>query len=274
MRRSSARIRSNHSPRWWASRPLQRDQVEHLPRLVTGEHPAASLLSDRRGPREVGREECRVALGEQDLAVVGSPVGLDAVEGRLGGVKITGHHRRPGEAGAEPATVGWFGQLERLPVGAHRRGITEGDEKVGAQRHQPGPARAGGVGADGIDEREGVPVGAEGRFGLGGGEQERDGAASLAGLDEVMADPGGGGAEGLEALGGVAMDALPAVRGEVLQQGVAHKLVPEPVASLGGFEDPQRDGLVELGERFVIGQTGQRDELVDVERGAGDRDPL
>ena len=74
--------------------------------------------------------------------------------------------------------------------------------------------------------------------------------------------------------GGVAMDPAPAVRRHVVEQRVADETVAEPVAGAARLDDQRGERVVEVIERFVLGQPGQRDELVGVERRADDGDAL
>ena len=77
-----------------------------------------------------------------------------------------------------------------------------------------------------------------------------------------------------QAVGGVAVDAASPVRRNVLEQRVADEAVAEPVADARGLDDARGERVVEVVERVVFGQPGQRDELVGVERRADDRDAL
>jgi hypothetical protein len=74
--------------------------------------------------------------------------------------------------------------------------------------------------------------------------------------------------------GGVAVDAPAPVGGHVGGEGVADQAVPELVVGAGVFDHPGVERGVEMGEGLVIGQVGERHELVGVEGRAEDRDPL
>ena len=75
-------------------------------------------------------------------------------------------------------------------------------------------------------------------------------------------------------LGGVAVDPAPPVGRDVVEQRVAHEAVAEPVAGARRLDDQRGEGGVEVVERVVLGQPGQGDELVGVERRADDGHPL
>ena len=89
-----------------------------------------------------------------------------------------------------------------------------------------------------------------------------------------MADACRRGAELDQPVGGVAVDPAPAVGRDVVEQRVAHEPVAEPVAGARRLDDERGERVVEVVERLVLGQPGQRDELVGVERRADDRHPL
>ena len=77
-----------------------------------------------------------------------------------------------------------------------------------------------------------------------------------------------------QAAGGVAVDPATAVGRHVVEQRVAHEAVAEPVAGARRLDDQRGEGVVEVVERLLLRQPGQRDELVGVERRADDGDPL
>ena len=77
-------------------------------------------------------------------------------------------------------------------------------------RSTTGRGGAGGAGPGGVDQRQRVAIGAERRLRLGRREEVED--ADVVGQDEVVGDPRRRGADGREALGGVAMDPPQPVR--------------------------------------------------------------
>ena len=166
------------------------------------------------------------------------------------------------------------GRFERFAIGGGGRRVADRHQQVGAQDEQPGPVVAGGVGADGLDELEGVTVGAEGGAGLGGAQHLGDGADRVAGGEEMVADASRRRAELGQPRRGVAVDAAAPVRGELLEQRVADERVAEAVADGLRLDEPGGDGGVEVVVGVGGGEPGQGDELVGVERRAGDGDAL
>jgi hypothetical protein len=53
---------------------------------------------------------------------------------------------------------------------------------------------------------------------------------------------------------------------DVAGERVPDEAVPEPVARARGLDDPRGQGVVEVAEGLRLGQPGQRNELVGVER--------
>ncbi len=153
VRRSSPRIRSNHSPRWWAMRPSSDTRSSTCHVWSPPEHAAPSLVGDGDRTVEVGAEEGGVALGEEDLAVVGAAVERHPVEGGVGGLDVAGHDRATRQPGAQPAAVVRRGELQRLAERADRGRVAERHEHVGAQGGQPGAVRARGARPGGVDQR-------------------------------------------------------------------------------------------------------------------------
>ena len=125
-----------------------------------------------------------------------------------------------------------------------------------------------------IDECQRVSVRADRGISLGRPEQIGHGVAGFPRLEEVMGDACRRGAELDEPFGGIAVDAAPAMGREVVEQRIAHERVTEAVSGARRLDDEGSEGAVEMGEGDVLGHSGQRDELVGVERGAHDRDPL
>ena len=72
---------------------LQGDEIEHLPRAIARQDASTRFVGDGSGGVEVGGEVRQVAFGEEDLAVVTSAVGLDAVEGGRRRLQVASHHR-------------------------------------------------------------------------------------------------------------------------------------------------------------------------------------
>ena len=130
------------------------------------------------------------------------------------------------------------------------------------------------MGLDPLDELERVAVGADGGLPLGGSDQVGAGGGGVAGFDEVMADAGRGRTQGLETGGGVAVDTAAPVGGDIGRQGVTDQAVPELVVRAGVFDDAGVESGVEMGEGVVVGQVGERDELVGVEGRAEHGDSL
>ena len=85
-----------------------------------------------------------------------------------------------------------------------------------------------------------------------------------------MADAGRRGVQLDQAAGGVAVDPAPPVGRDVVEQRVADEAVAEAVAGARRLDDQRGEGVVEVVERLLLGQPGQRDELVGVERRADD----
>ncbi len=65
--------------------------------------------------------------------------------------------------------------------------------------------------------------------------------------------------------GGVAVDAAAPVGRDIGRQGVTDQAVPELVVRAGVLDDAGVESGVEMGEGVVVGQVGERHELVGVE---------
>ena len=195
----------------------------------------------------------------------GSAVRLDAFEGGGRGVHVAGEHRGAGQAGAEESPPVAVGQLDGVPVGDRGGGVAQREQQVGPQRQGPGTQWALDVGLDPLDEFEGVAVGADGGLALGGSDQVRAGGGGVAGLDQVVADAGRGRTQGFQTGGGVAVDTAAPVGGDIGREGVTDQAVPELVVRAGVCDDAGVEGGVEVDEGVVVGQVGERDELVGVE---------
>ena len=102
----------------------------------------------------------------------------------------------------------------------------------------------------------------------------RAGGGGVAGLDEVVADAGRRRTQGFQTGGGVAVDPAAPVGGDIGRQGVTDQAVPELVVGAGVCDDAGVEGGVEMGEGVVVGQVGERDELVGVEGRAEHGHPL
>ena len=90
----------------------------------------------------------------------------------------------------------------------------------------------------------------------------------------MVTDACGRGLQFDQAAGRVTMDPAAPVGRHVVEQGVAHEPVAEPIARARGFDDQRRERIVEAVERFLLRQPRQGDELVGVERRPDDRHPL
>ena len=77
-----------------------------------------------------------------------------------------------------------------------------------------------------------------------------------------------------ELRGGIGMDPAATVGRHVLEERVAHEPVPEPVAGRGRLDHPCGQRPLEVVVGLGVVETGQGDELVGVEGGADDGDPL
>ena len=87
-----------------------------------------------------------------------------------------------------------------------------------------------------VDERERVAVRADRGFGLRGAQQVRDGVCGGARFKEVVADAGGRCVQFDQPLRRIAMDAPAAVRRHVVEQGIAHETMTEPVPGRCRFD--------------------------------------
>ncbi len=141
---------------------LEGDELEHLPALVALEDADACFLGDLPGRVVISREVRDVAADQEDLGVRRAAVELEPVECRSRRLEIAAHRRGSGEARPDDAAVVAAARLQRFSVGGGGRRVTDGHQQIGAQDQQPCPIVAGGVGAHGLDEIEGVAVGAEG----------------------------------------------------------------------------------------------------------------
>ena len=201
-----------------------------------------------RSPREVRQG----ALREEDLGVSGTAVGFDAVECCRGRVQIARHRRCPREPRPHQAADISRACFEcfAIPGGGGR--IADRHQQVGAQDEQSSPVSAGGMSTDGIDELEGVTVGTESGAGFGGAQQFGNGTYRFASGEEMVADASRRRGELRQPVGGVAVDATAAVRGEVLEQRIADEGVAEAVADRLRLDEPRGDRGVEM----VIGISG------------------
>ena len=252
----------------------QRDEIEHLPIALTREDQPLRLLRRDPGGVEVGGEERVLAPGQEDVGVVGAAVGAESVQSGRGRGEVARHDRAVRQPGPQPPRIRGAGPAQRFPVGRPGHRVADRGEQVGAQRQRPGPAGTGGVRPDRVDERQRVAVGADSGFRLGRPHQVRHGVRARAGRQEVVADPHGRRAQLDQAPGGVAVDLAAPVLGDVAGQRVPDEAMAEPVARARGLDDPRGQGVVEMAEGLRLGQPGQRDELVGVERRAGHRHPL
>ena len=89
-----------------------------------------------------------------------------------------------------------------------------------------------------------------------------------------MADPRRRRVQLDQAAGGVAVDPAPPVGRDVVEERVADQAVAEPVAGARRLDDQRGEGVVEVVERLLLRQAGERDELVGVERRADHRHAL
>jgi hypothetical protein len=146
---------------------------------------------------------------------------------------------------------------------------------------------------EGVELVERVGEGAQRPRPPGRGEQPRLGLVPAAAVEPVPGHQARGGPGGGEAAGGVAVDVEPSMRRDLLDEGLAHQVVPEPVAGARGdqrarverdVQQRERPGLGQPGERGhverveVVADHGQpaqqrRRRLVEVEHAVGDRGP-
>ena len=77
-----------------------------------------------------------------------------------------------------------------------------------------------------------------------------------------------------QAVGGVPVDAPPAVRRHVGEERVAHQRMAEAVARIRPLDDFGAEARVQVGEGVLFGAARQGDELVGVEGGTDDRHSL
>ena len=157
------------------------------------------------------------------------------------------------------------GQLDGVPVGDRGGGVAQREQQVGPQRQGPGSQRALYVGLDPLDEVESVAVGADGGLALGRSDQVRSGGGGVARLYQVVADAGRGRAQGFQTGGSVSVDMAAPVGGDIDRESVADQAVPELVVRAGVCDDTGVEGGVEMDEGVVVGQVGERHELVGVE---------
>jgi hypothetical protein len=210
----------------------------------------------------------------RNFGVVGAAIGGEVSQGRLRREQVARHDRAVRQPGLEPPALGGPGTAERLPVGRPGRLVADRGQQVGPQRQRPGPVRLGGVRADRVRQGQRLAVGAEGGLGLGRLEQMRHGVRGHAARQQVVADARGRGAKLDQPTTGVAVDLAAPVRRDGLGQRLPDEAVTEPVARGGGLDEFRGQGVVEVAEGLLLGQPGQRDELVGVETGSGHGYPL
>ena len=90
----------------------------------------------------------------------------------------------------------------------------------------------------------------------------------------MAADAGGRAAELDQPLRGVAMHLAAPVRRDLLGERVPDEAMAEAVGRAGGLDDPRGQGGIEMAEGLLLGQPGQGDEFVGVERRPGYCHPL
>ncbi len=260
--RSSRRMRSNHSPRWCASRPCS--DIRSRACQFAAENLQPRLLGDPPRRLVVAGEVGEVALHEQHLGAVRAVGCLDPVERRRRGRQVAGHQGGAGEPGVQQGAVAGRG-VERLAVGADGGLVADREQQVGTNAQQPRAVLAARGPADLLQQLERVAVGADRGLRLGGAQQVRHRLDRLARLHQVVADLGGGGVRGDEPLGDVPVDEAPPMRGHVGQQGVAHEPVAELVAGLGALDGSGCEGRIEVRERLQLVEPARGQEVVGVE---------
>jgi hypothetical protein len=226
------------------------------------------------GGVEVGGEVGVLAPRQEDVGVVGAAVGVQAVQGRRRGGQVARHEGAVRQPGAQPPDLRRFGPGERVPVGRPGHRVADRGEQVGAQRQRPGPVGPAGVRPGRLHQRQRVPVGTHAGGSLGRPHQVRHGVRGRAGPDQVVADAGGRGVQLDQPPRGVAVHLAAPVRRDLLDERVPDEAVAEAVARAGGLDDPRGQRGVEVAEGLLLGQPGQGDELVGVERRPGYRHPL
>ena len=171
--------------------------------------------------------------------------------------------------------VARIGAVERLPVGRRGHRVADRVEQVAAQRQRRRPVRrrwrAGGRRRPAPARRGTRRRPPRSRRRAAGTAPRRRSRRTASRWWPMRA---GDASQLDQAAGGVAMDPAPPVRRHVVEQRVAHEAVAEPVAGARRLDDQRGERVVEVVERLLLGQPGQRDELVGVERRADDRDAL
>ena len=112
-------------------------------------------------------------------------------------------------------------------------------------------------------ERDGLP---------GRGDQPGGGFIGATAVAPMPGDQGRRAADGRQPAGGVAVNPDPVVRGELLDEGPADQIVPEPVAGVGDDQGAGREGGVEQREGLRFCQPGQGPDMGRVQVVAGDRE--
>ncbi len=153
---------------------LQRHEVEDLPVALTREDQPLRLLGGRAGQIEVGGEERVLAAREEDVGVVEPAVGRETVERGRRRLEVARHHRAAREPDPQRARRVRLGAVEGFAVRRHGHRIADRVEQIAAQRQRDRPVGAGRVRAHRVNERERVPVRADGRFRLRGAQEVRD----------------------------------------------------------------------------------------------------
>ena len=202
----------------------------------------------------------------------GEPSVTSPVEGDGRGFQIAGECCCPGQPGAQPRTVGRIrGEAEGVSVGIHRPGIGTGHQEIGAQREQPRQVRALRPRPDGLQRRQGLPVGAERgrRFRCPQHPSHRRGLIPR--LHQVVTDPGGRTVQRLERRRRLTVQSPYLGGQEPVQQGISQHGVPELVAGIGPNEQPVRECDIKDGVGLVLCQAGDLQEFVGVESAADDR---
>ena len=125
-----------------------------------------------------------------------------------------------------------------------------------------------------FDQIEGVAVGADGSLPLGCSQQMWGGRSGVAGFDQVVAHSCRRRAQRLEMHSSVAVDAAAPMGRHIGGQGVTDQAVPELVVRSRVLDDAGVKSGIEMGEGVVIGQAGERHELLGIESRAEHGDPL
>ena len=195
------------------------------------------------------------------------PSGSSPSQRRGHRLQVAGHHRALRQADAQAAGRLGRGAVERLAVGRCGHGVADGVEQVGPQRERGRPVLAHGVGPDRVDE---------GRARRGRRRprpRSRPPAGGRARPRRRRRTPAGGGrcGPGRRRARSSRLAASRWMRrrrwgGTSSSERVADELVAEPVAGARRLDDQRGEGVVEAGVGLLLGQAGEGDELVGVER--------